>query len=121
MLPHGDRSGSRGGQGFIGPAATIARGMKKVRDYYAALGKPLYRVLVGHFHTCLDLGELGYANGSLPGVSEYSRDFRMGVGAPVQWLFYVHPEWGVTAQWKVMLEKQPRLVPASGDFSEFGG
>jgi hypothetical protein len=35
LATHGDNIGSRGGQGFVGPAATILRGMKKVTDEYS--------------------------------------------------------------------------------------
>lgn len=103
LLTHGDRIGSRGGQGFIGPAATIARGMKKLTDYYAAMGTLLDYILIGHFHTPLEL-EYGFCNGSLPGYSEYARDFRMRPQPPSQWLFHVHPDWGITTRWKVYLE-----------------
>lgn len=108
LLTHGDRIGSRGGQGFIGPSATIARGMKKLRDYYAALGTTIDVIMVGHFHTRLEL-EYGFSNGSLPGASEYSRDGRMSPLAPSQWLFFVHPDHGVTARWPIFLEKTPRI------------
>jgi hypothetical protein len=109
LLTHGDRIGSRGGQGFIGPAATIARGMKKLRDYYAELGSLLDFILVGHFHTALEL-EYGWSNGCLPGASEYSRDGRFSPKAPCQWLFFVHPKYGVSARWKIFLERQPKVT-----------
>lgn len=108
LLTHGDRIGSRGGQGFIGPAATIARGMKKLRDYYIQLGITVEFIIVGHFHTRLEL-EYGFANGSLPGASEYARDGRMTPSAPSQWLLFVHPDHGVTARWPIFLERRPRL------------
>ena len=106
LLTHGDRIGSRGGQGFIGPAATITRGMKKLRDYYAELGRPVDYILVGHFHTAMEL-EFGFANGSLPGYTEYARDGRMTPKPAVQWLLFVHPKHGVTARWKVALDQTP--------------
>ncbi len=109
LLTHGDRIGSRGGQGFIGPAATITRGMKKLVDYYAALGTQLHYVLVGHFHTRMEL-EYGFANGSLPGYSEYARDFRARPAEPSQWLLFCHPHHGVTARWPVLLERKPTLA-----------
>lgn len=109
LLTHGDRIGSRGGQGFIGPAATIARGMKKLTDYYAARGIGIDTIFIGHFHTALEL-ELGFCNGSLPGYSEYARDFRMHPQPPSQWLFHVHPAWGITTRWKVYLEQPVRTM-----------
>jgi hypothetical protein len=101
-LTHGDRLGSRGGQGFIGPAATIARGMKKNLDYWARQGIHLDYQLVGHFHTSLEL-ELGFANGSLPGISEYARDFRATPSRASQWLLFVHPAQGVASRWPIYL------------------
>jgi hypothetical protein len=106
LLSHGDRMGSRGGQGFIGPAATIARGHKKLFDDFVRTGRRLDYVLTGHLHTSLKL-ELGYANGSLVGVSEYSRDLRATPDAAKQWLLYVHPRRGVTAQYEVYLSERP--------------
>jgi hypothetical protein len=108
LLSHGDRIGSSGGQGFIGPAATITRGMKKLHDYYANLGHPLDYCLVGHFHTSLEL-EYGWSNGSLPGYSEYAMRFRMKPAAPSQWLLFVHPRHGVTCRWPIKLEERPRI------------
>lgn len=112
LVTHGDRMGSRGGQGFIGPAATIARGMKKVVDYYATLGQTIDVIMVGHFHTPLEL-EHGFSNGSLPGASEYARDGRMRPAPPTQWLLFFHPDHGVTARWPILLEK-PMRRPSGG-------
>ena len=106
---HGDRIGSRGGEGFIGPAATIARGMKKCVDYYAGLGQTIDYQLIGHFHTSLEL-EYGWANGSLPGYGEYPKSFRMKPQPPSQWLLFVHPNHGVTCRWPILLESKPRLA-----------
>lgn len=114
-LTHGDRIGSRGGMGFIGPAATIARGMKRVMEYYAGIGTVVDKVLVGHFHTYLEL-EQGFCNGSLPGISEYGRDGRFLPQPPTQLLFFVHPHHGVTARWPILLESRPRLGKSSPAF-----
>lgn len=116
LLTHGDRIGSRGGQGFIGPAATIARGMKKTRDFYATLGQSIDYILVGHFHTRMEL-EYGFANGCLPGYSEYARDFRAAPRPPEQWLFFVHPLYGVTARWPIILEKRAVTKPQADPWS----
>lgn len=108
LMTHGDRIGSRGGEGFIGAVATITRGMKKVADYYASLGQPLDLQFIGHFHTALEL-EYGFANGSLPGYSQYARDLRMRPQPPKQWLIFAHPVHMVTARWPILLEPRPRL------------
>ncbi len=114
-MTHGDRIGSRGGQGFIGPAATIARGMKKNADYWASCGVHIDYQLVGHFHTSLEL-EQGFANGSLPGISEYARDFRMRPGRASQWLLFVHPDHGVSSRWPIYLSEP---VKAKGGTQAF--
>jgi len=100
LFTHGDRIGSRGGQGFVGAAATVARGMQKIVQDYAAEGTPIDYVMVGHFHTALEL-EQGFANGSLVGPSEYSRTLRMRSAPATQWMLAIHPERGVSRRWKV--------------------
>jgi hypothetical protein len=95
LATHGDRIGSRGGQGFIGPAATAARGMKRIVADYSARGVHLDLILMGHFHTALQLEE-GFVNGSLPGPSEYSRDGRFRPAPARQLWLTIHPRRGVT-------------------------
>lgn len=94
IITHGDRIGSRGGTGFVGPVATIARGMQKVYQDYAARGKAPYKILIGHFHTTSML-PLGISNGSLPGPSEYSRDLRAIAEPSSQNLLVIHSERGL--------------------------
>ncbi len=93
LLTHGDRIGSRGGQGFVGPMATILRGAQKVLMEQTALGFPVDEVHHGHFHTS------GYnrwvlSNGSYPGYSEYAKAFRLRPEPPTQMLLYYHPKRG---------------------------
>lgn len=107
LLSHGDRMGSRGGQGFVGPAATIARGHKKLYENWAMTGQRPDYILTGHLHTSLKL-ELGWANGSLAGYSEYARDLRCTPDAPKQWLLFINPKRGVSAQYEVLLGPRPR-------------
>lgn len=102
LVSHGDQIGGGGGQGFIGPAASITRGMKKVSDYYASIDVPIDCILVGHFHTSLKL-EYGFSNGCLPGYSEFARKFRMRPKPPTQWLLHVHPKRGIVSQREVMV------------------
>jgi len=106
LATHGDNIGSRGGEGFIGPAATILRGMKRTHDQYARTGKTLYKMFVGHFHTANDLG-LGWSNGSLPGYSEFARHGRMTPEPPLQWLIMLHHKYGATSQWPILVEPAP--------------
>ena len=94
ILTHGDRIGSRGGQGFIGPAATIMRGVQKVFQEQSALGFHVDQVHLGHFHYPLVLPQV-IANGSLPGYTEYAKNFRMRPNPPQQMLCYFHPRRGI--------------------------
>jgi hypothetical protein len=112
LATHGDNIGSSGGQGFIGPAATIMRGMKKTMDEYARRGVALSKMFVGHFHTAYDLG-YGWSNGSLPGYSDYARSYRMTPEPPVQWLLFFHPRYGATSQWKIQLAPEAHGTTAS--------
>lgn len=100
LLTHGDRIGSRGGTGFVGPAATILRGFKKTKQVYDDLGKSFDYLLVGHYHSMFDLGGC-FANGSLIGYNEYAMAIRAKPEPPQQWLLFVHPEKGVVRSWKV--------------------
>jgi predicted MPP superfamily phosphohydrolase len=91
---HGDRMGSKGGQGFMGPIATILRGIAKTRAYYAAQGKIIHYVLSGHLHTTSELPR-GFSNGSLIGASEYSRDLKADPEQSSQNMIVIHSEQGV--------------------------
>lgn len=87
---HGDRIGSRGGMGDIGPAATASRGFNRITREYAHRGKLLDLILIGHFHTPMQL-EAGFVNGSLPGPTEYSRDGRFRPHPAQQLFLTMHP------------------------------
>jgi len=115
LATHGDNIGSRGGQGFIGPAATILRGMKMTMDEYARRGVALSKMFVGHFHSAFDLGR-GWSNGSLPGYSEFARVNRMTPEPPIQWLIFMHPRYGPTSQWRVLLDPEPQGSPQTTPF-----
>jgi hypothetical protein len=91
LLTHGDRMGSRGGQGFIGPLATIMRGAQKVIAEQAALGRHVDEVHHGHFHTEAYIGWV-LSNGCLPGYSEYAKAFRMRPAPPQQFLGLLPPQ-----------------------------
>lgn len=94
LLTHGDRMGSKGGTGFIGPLATIMRGAQKVMMEQAALGFTIHRIDHGHFHTSAYLRWI-LSNGSYPGYSEFAKGFRMRPEPPIQMLLYHHPKHGV--------------------------
>ena len=95
LATHGDRIGSRGGQGFVGPAATAARGLKRISADYGARGIHLDLITICHLHTPLLLEE-GFVNGSLPGPTEYSRDGRFRPHPAMQLFFAMHPRRRIT-------------------------
>ena len=97
LLTHGDRIGTSGGAGFLGPAGPIVRGAKKVRNQYAGQNIHIDTVLVGHFHTPMH-GTNHLCNGTLVGYSEYAHaKIRADIEAPCQTLFFVHDSYGITA------------------------
>jgi predicted phosphodiesterase len=100
LFTHGDRIGSRGGSGFVGPAATAARGMQKLVQDYLAEGRVIDAIVMGHFHTPLEL-EYGIVNPSLVGPSEYSRSGRMRSHPAAQWMLTIHPRYGIARRWKI--------------------
>jgi len=105
LLTHGDRIGSRGGQGFIGSSGTIARGIHKVRAQYARMGKPISYVLTGHFHVAMQLPN-GIANGCLAGFSEYAKsELRAEPEPPTQTMWWTHPKWGLTTIRRVRVDQ----------------
>lgn len=97
LLTHGDRIGTGGGAGFLGPSGPIVRGSKKVHAQYSDLGIHIDTVLGGHFHTPMH-GEGHLFNGTLVGYSEYAHGkIRAKIGPPCQTLFFVHDDYGITA------------------------
>lgn len=109
LASHGDRMGSRGGMGFVGPAATIARGHKKLYDNWTMTGRRVDLILTGHLHTSLKL-ELGYGNGALAGYGEYARDIRATPDAAKQWLLFFHEREKISHQFEVRLSEFPRRI-----------
>lgn len=118
LAAHGDRMGSRGGMGFVGPAATIARGHQKLYSDYSATGLHVDCILTGHLHTSLKL-ERGYANGSLAGFSEFARDLRANPAPAQQWLLFVHREHLISHAFELKLSPWPRrMMDGGGPFPE---
>ena len=112
LLTHGDRIGSRGGTGFVGVAATILRGMKKTRDQYASMSKPLDTILCGHFHEYMEL-PYGFCNGTMAGFNEYAMSLRIAPRPPMQLLFFIHPKHGITYRIPIHLDDDPVANAAS--------
>lgn len=94
LVNHGDSTGSKGGQGYIGPAATIVRGHRKLMDTAWRAGKAIHYILTGHLHTTLRTS-FGWAGGSVVGPSEYGRDLRADPEPAKQNMLVVHERNGV--------------------------
>jgi len=105
LLTHGDKIGSRGGQGYVGPAATIMRGAKKVMMEQAAMGRVIDEVHMGHFHTFLYMVWV-LCNGCLPGFSEFAKMNRMIPSPPEQTLLFYHPKRGVVDLKRIILAEK---------------
>ena len=103
LLTHGDKIGSRGGQGFIGPAATIMRGAQKIILEQSMMGRRVDAVHMGHFHTFLYYDWV-LCNGCYPGYSEYAKVNRMRPSPPMQTLMYYHKSRGVVDIKPILLE-----------------
>ena len=94
-LTHGDRLGSRGGDGIIGVIGPIIRGDVKTRLQSAAIGEAYETLLMGHYHTYTPLVPKLIVNGSLVGWSEYSKlAMRAPPELPQQALWIHHPKYG---------------------------
>lgn len=98
LLTHGDTMGGRGGgTGFIGPMATIIKGHRKLVDVSWRVGKPVHRVLTGHYHTT-GKTSFGWANGSVASYNEFARDLRADPEPASQNMLVVHPRRGVITE-----------------------
>ena len=103
LLTHGDRIGSRGGQGFVGPAATILRGAAKVIAEQGAFGRHVHRVDMGHHHYPMILDHV-ICNGSFTGYGEFAKMNRMRPFKAQQMFMFHHPRHGVVDYKPIMLE-----------------
>lgn len=94
LCSHGDKIGSRGGMGFVGPGATILRGWQKLLLEQTRLGYIVDMVFTGHHHWPFDVPFKGISNGSFTGTTEFGKQFRMEPIAPLQYLAFFHPKYG---------------------------
>lgn len=121
LTTHGDKIGTRGGQGFAGPMLPIIRGSKKVIEQQGSVDRVPNLIQMGHYHTTGNpyLGNCPVlANGSVPGYSEYGDDLRAAVEPPQQWLYLLHDRWWLRDRQPVVLtdlkkpEKPVVRIPA---------
>jgi predicted phosphodiesterase len=113
-LTHGDTLGVKGGDGIIGAIGPITRGAIKVGRSSAQLGRDFDTLLMGHWHSYVARGDTTpvIVNGSLKGYDEYARlMLRVPYSVPSQALWFVHGKYGITAQWRVLLEERKKTGP----------
>lgn len=105
LLTHGDSLGVKGGDGIIGAIGPIMRGSLKTSKSEAHIGRAHDYVVMGHWHQTLWLPG-AIVNNCLKGYDEYARlALRAPFSLPSQSLWFVHPVYGITARWEVLLEK----------------
>ncbi len=101
-LTHGDQF--KGGSGIAGALSPLMLGDARKRKRAIALNQPFDLLKMGHWHTLWHAKGI-MVNGSVKGYDEYSSQSNFDFEVPQQWLYIIHPIWGITARWPVMLEK----------------
>lgn len=110
LLTHGDRLGTKGGDGIIGALGPITRGVVKLGNSERQIGRDFDYCLMCHWHELYWLPN-AIVNGCVKGYDEYARlVLRARYQPPQQALFFVHPEHGMTARWPVFLEPRRSSV-----------
>jgi hypothetical protein len=94
LLTHGDRMGSGGGTGFIGPMATIIKGHRKIVDTEYRQRRPVRWVFSGHFHTT-GMTPFGFGNGSGVGFGEFAKSIRADPEPAQQNMVVIHERHGL--------------------------
>lgn len=115
MLTHGDTLGVKGGDGLIGALGPIARGAMKIGAQQRQIGRDFDTLLIGHFHFSLPRGDATpvLVNPALMGHNTYAHlQLRVRASDPAQALAFIHPKWGFTAQWKMILDGRRKVKNA---------
>ena len=117
LLTHGDNLGVRGGDGIIGIIGPVMRGDFKIRNAQSSIGMPYDVLVLGQWNTYLPTPKI-IINGSLKGFDEYAHlSLRAKPERPVQALWFVHPENGVTSQWPIFCDTQAASKNAAKEFA----
>lgn len=104
LATHGDRLGTKGGDGIIGAIGPIMRGSLKTFRSLESLGVDVDHIIMGHWHQQLHLPSVTVC-GSLKGPDEYAlRMLRTTAEDPSQTLLIVHPEHGITFRQPIFLK-----------------
>lgn len=115
LLTHGDRLGARGGDGIIGIIGPVMRGVNRIRGFYQSSGVVIDTVLIGHYHTLLNLPRI-IVNGSLKGYDEFAMGNRLEPDRARQALWLTHPEHGRTIWAPVLADKGEQIEPEQKDW-----
>lgn len=108
LLTHGDNLGVNGGDGIIGLIGPVMRGDFKIRNAQSAIGMPYDVLVLGHWHTYMPTPKI-IINGSLKGFDEYAHlKLRAKPERPIQALWFVHPENGITNHWPIYCDEAKR-------------
>lgn len=111
-LTHGDKIGTGGGNGNVGPFGPIIRGVDKVIQQYHDVGVPLDCVIMGHWHQYTALNRW-IVNGSGKGYDEFAMGMRFKPEAPVQASWLTHPKYGITLQVPIFCSEGGRNIKTS--------
>jgi hypothetical protein len=103
VLTHGDRLGAKGGAGVVGIVAPIVRGANNIKANYAAKGKQVDVVLMGHWHQYMTPKGV-IVNGSGKGYDEFAMGHRFTIEPAQQALWFTHPKHGITFQCPIFLD-----------------
>lgn len=109
LLTHGDRMSAGGGTGFIGPAANIVKGHKKIIMTEAQQRRSVRFIFSGHFHTRV-ITPWGFGNGSMVGYSEFAKSIRADAEPALQNFVVLHERLG-------LLREQPIVVGSEDEGS----
>jgi predicted phosphodiesterase len=123
MVTHGDTLGVKGGDGLIGALGPIARGAMKIGAQQRQIGRDFDTLVIGHYHFYLPRGDGTpvLVNPALMGHNTYAHlQLRVRASAPAQALAFIHPKWGFTAQWKMILDER-RTVKNNDPWFVWGG
>ena len=102
-LTHGDAF--KTSDSVIGMLGPVKRGTLKKSFRDSQIGQPFDVLVCGHFHSYCSAPYQGFiTNGSLKGVDEYSLRWGFAPEPPMQALFMVTPEYGITFQAPVFAE-----------------
>lgn len=101
-LTHGDQA--KGGSGIAGALSPLMIMDHRKRKRAMAIDQPFTFLKMGHWHQ-LWMAKGIIVNGSIKGMDEWAFQQNFDYELPQQWMYILHPEWGITARWPIILEK----------------